>query len=312
MMVAIWRMLFQGVTDRDALADETWYHAHNRFAHPTVHRVIRRFQPELFLPFVRDPALLDDDEAVDQLERSYFQNQPLLSGRQGTTRGPLTAGVGKVALIEGIAPPIPMATYGPMPGMAKGVREPVFARAIVFDNGARRLALVSCDLMIMDLRIRKKVMDLARSRGFDLDDILLTATHTHTSIGGYVDHWLAEFYIMGSFRADVRSHLVERIVDAIALAVDDRRAAKARGRPGRRCAATIAIAAWVLLLTPRSESSRSLRNPARRSRFSSTSPDIPSSIPPTVAFRRTILASSHGLSTNATASDCSSRAPSAI
>ncbi len=228
-MVAIWRMLFQKVDDHGALEFEARLHGHQSWVHPNVFETIERFRPELFMPFVRDPALLDDPERVADVTRRYFERQPLLSGRLGSNTGPLSAGTGRADLLEGPDGPIDtiqMATYGPSPGVSTGVREPVFARAIVLDNGGFRLAIVSCDLMVMGIRLRARVLELLEARGIAVDDLLLAATHTHTGIGGYVDHWLAEFYIMGTFDESIREQLARRIADAIAAADASRRPAR--------------------------------------------------------------------------------------
>lgn len=225
-MVAIWRMLFQGFTDREALKRETLFYGHVPLSLPNVHAAIDRFRPELFRRFIENPALLDDAAAIADLESRYFHNQPLHSGSVRVASGALQAGAGKAALLEGWQGSIPMATYGPLPGDAKELRHPVFARALILDNGALRVGIVSCDLLIIDLRLRDAVFDRARERGLALDDLLLQATHTHTSVGGFVEHWLAEFYMLGRFRPELRDHLVERIVQSLLLAQADLRPAR--------------------------------------------------------------------------------------
>lgn len=220
MMAAIWRMLYQGMRDRTQLEQETFLHRHLSLHLPNVYQTIARFRPELFMPFIEDVSLMDDPEKVTELESQYFLGQPLLSGSTNIDKGKLRVGVGKIALLDGWAAgeEIPMATYGPLPGNARGVRRPVDARAMILEGGNLRLAMVSCDLMIIDPLLRELVVKRAKERGILFDDLLLGATHTHTSIGGYVDHGFAEFYIMGKFQRSIRDHLVDRITDALALA----------------------------------------------------------------------------------------------
>lgn len=157
----------------------------------------------------------EDLEQRGDLETRLWNGKPLLSGSTRISRGPLRCGVAKADLLEGWMKPVQMATYGPSPGVARDVREPVYARALVLDNTAQRLAVVSCDLLIMDLELRQEVLRLARERGLALDDLLLVATHTHTSVGAYVNHWAFELYMLGGFDTSMREHLAERVVVAL-------------------------------------------------------------------------------------------------
>lgn len=215
MMIALWRMLFQNERDVDKLVAETICFRHFPPSYPNVHRAIELARPELFRPFVEDPKLLDDENAVAELERQYAAAYPLASGENGSDEGPLRAGAARVDLLEGWQDPIQMATYGPMPGVAKGIRDPVSARALLLDNGARRIAIVSCDLLIMTTELREAVALRARERGLQLSEVLLAATHTHTSVGAFVDHAGFEFYMLGKFDPKMFEHLVERIVTSI-------------------------------------------------------------------------------------------------
>ncbi|MBN1443110.1 MAG: neutral/alkaline non-lysosomal ceramidase N-terminal domain-containing protein, partial [Planctomycetes bacterium] len=239
MMVAIWRMLFQGADDRDALTRETFLYRHLSFRRPNVRRLIELYRPELFLPFVEDPALIDDEERVAELESRFFRGYPLASGRALITRGPLRAGAAKADLLEGWSGEIPMASYGPYPPPAVGIREPVFARAIVLEGGDLRLAIVSCDLLIIDRALRETALAAIARRGVKIDDLLLAATHTHTSVGGYIDSRAFEFYILGRFDAALRLQIADRVADAVERAAASTR--DARAGAGRAFAAGLSF-----------------------------------------------------------------------
>src|SRR5690606_5610469 len=71
-MVAAWRMLFQNVTDPDALRHETFLFGHVSPWIEAVDDTIETFRPELFRPFLENPELLDDEEAILELESHYF------------------------------------------------------------------------------------------------------------------------------------------------------------------------------------------------------------------------------------------------
>ena len=69
------------------------------------------------------------------------------------------------------------------PRYAENVDDELFAKAIVIDNGATRIAIVTCDL----IAIPEKVADAAKARIAERCDIpaahvMVNATHTHTAV----------------------------------------------------------------------------------------------------------------------------------
>jgi len=226
MMVGAWRMLFQGERDREALTRETLMYRHVPPAWPNVHRYLELFRPELFQDFIDDPTLLDNKARKADLEKKFLLDYPLLGGSRDTATGPLRAGTARVDLAGGWSGPVQMATYGPSPPRARGIRHPVYARALVLDNGAARIALVSCDLLIMHRGLRDAVLKKLASRDAGFDAVMLSATHTHTSVGGYVDNALFEFYMLGKFDPKWTDHLAARIADSITRANNSLREAR--------------------------------------------------------------------------------------
>ena len=218
MIVGAWRMLFQGVRDRKALTRETRMYRHLPAAWPNVHRYIESFRPGLFQDFIDDPELLDDETRTAELEKNFLEDYPLTRGRRKVTSGPLRVGTASMDLVGDWNRPLQMATYGPSPPRARGVRQPVEARALVLDNGTTRLALVSCDLLIMHRQLREDVLKKLAEAGLSLDGILLSATHTHTSVGAYIDDPLFEFYMLGKYDPEWADHLAGRISGAVTRA----------------------------------------------------------------------------------------------
>jgi hypothetical protein len=65
--------------------------------------------------------------------------------------------------------------------LATGQKDPLRAKALVFQQGATRAALVVCDLLGMPLSMSREVRALASARtGIPASNIAITATHTHT------------------------------------------------------------------------------------------------------------------------------------
>jgi neutral ceramidase len=88
--------------------------------------------------------------------------------------------VGSAAVI--ITPPLgtPMAGYYSDRG-ATAIHDDLFAKAIVFEKNGTRIAVISCDLVGIPDQIVAKVRDLVeKSTGISSDNIMVSATHSHT------------------------------------------------------------------------------------------------------------------------------------
>tara|TARA_B100000609_G_scaffold94764_1_gene75531 strand:- start:316 stop:1662 length:1347 start_codon:yes stop_codon:yes gene_type:complete len=109
-----------------------------------------------------------------------IDNQEIRSIEGDTIR----VGWSKASLI----PPFtaPMAGYGARKGAHfEGVDDSIWVKAVVFDNGITKSAYVSLDLLIVPPNLNHDKI----SEGLDIksENILFTASHTHSSIGGYLE-----------------------------------------------------------------------------------------------------------------------------
>lgn len=130
--------------------------------------------------------------------------------------GELRAGVGR----EEITPPVgtPLAGYGARLGRAStGVHDPIHAKALVLDDGATRLAIVTTDMCGITPEITRRV---AEEAGFPAERLLLCGSHTHSGPGAYSRAPFA-FLVLGPYRESVFSHLVRGIAAALKQAVAD-------------------------------------------------------------------------------------------
>jgi neutral ceramidase len=127
-------------------------------------------------------------------------------------QGALQVGAARVPL----QPPVPApggAGYAPpLPQMEAGAL-PLMARALVLQVGEARVGLLSLELVSAP----RSVVDGVRARvaGLGLDGVLVTATHTHSSLGGYDPRPVAQLAGMGRFRPE----LLEVVVAAGAQAL---------------------------------------------------------------------------------------------
>jgi neutral ceramidase len=95
---------------------------------------------------------------------------------------PIKAGWAK----QNITPDVPKTFSGY--GLRKkytAVKDSIWARTFVFDNGQSRAAIVTLDLLIVPPVVVKQVHEMLATHDIALDNIYYTATHTHSSAGGW-------------------------------------------------------------------------------------------------------------------------------
>ena len=135
------------------------------------------------------------------------------------TKSEIQAGFAK----RDITPPMPF----PMGGMATRkermadkVRDPLYARTLVFSDGKTTAAVISTDLLLTTLPLRDAVEKRVADRGVELSGLMITATHTHSAPGGYWDTESAPLFL-GRYRQSVFDYFVEQMADAVVEAFHD-------------------------------------------------------------------------------------------
>ncbi|MDP8222831.1 MAG: neutral/alkaline non-lysosomal ceramidase N-terminal domain-containing protein [Candidatus Lernaella stagnicola] len=135
-------------------------------------------------------------------------------------------GFGKVD----ITPPLPF----PMGGMAdrdgrlaNRVRDPLFARALAFSDGKTTAVMISADLLLFVMVLRDAIEQRLRDQGVAFDGLMLTATHSHSAVGGFWDAPSAKLFL-GEYDQKLFDGLVTNIAAAGKAAVDDLAAADLR------------------------------------------------------------------------------------
>lgn len=129
----------------------------------------------------------------------------------------LLAGTAKLDL----TPPkrVPLAGYSRRKGaLSVGVHDPVSVRALVLREGATAVALVSCDLLVIDETLFQAVEErLRREPSLPPISVVLAATHTHSGPGAYGKKFL-EKLSMGHADPEVFTFLSARIAQAVVTA----------------------------------------------------------------------------------------------
>lgn len=128
----------------------------------------------------------------------------------GRARGTLRVGAAVVPLAPAL--PATIAGYGPLRHDATKIEGALEARATCIDVHGERVTLVQLDTLFVTAR-----MQLAVATGFS-GRVWLTASHTHTSFGGYDDRLVAQLAALGRYEAEREAQLVDAARKSVELA----------------------------------------------------------------------------------------------
>lgn len=126
--------------------------------------------------------------------------------------------------ITGPAAELGMLGYGQLDQVSEGIHQRLRARAFVFvdETSAKRVVFVSADLPMVTQSVHQAVLqELAHKFGtrYTAENVMLSATHTHSGPGGYA---LAPLYNIttAGFSEQNFQAIVDGIVEAISIAHD--------------------------------------------------------------------------------------------
>lgn len=96
---------------------------------------------------------------------------------------PLQAGVARQDLTPPLNMNSPLGGYGArMNRPAVGVHDRIFAKALILDDGERRFALVTCDLLGLTPPVKPEIVRQLADDGWTAEQILILPSHSHASI----------------------------------------------------------------------------------------------------------------------------------
>jgi neutral ceramidase len=133
------------------------------------------------------------------------------------------AGVGR----SDVTPPTGYFTFGYVrdDAVGHGVNTRLFARAIVFRQGDKKLALVTTDLGVTPGGLLVEVAERLKSRGFNETNVIISASHTHSGPAGFStfqgDNFIAP--TLGdpsNFKTSGDTHVYGFLIARIALAIE--------------------------------------------------------------------------------------------
>ncbi|WP_026967659.1 neutral/alkaline non-lysosomal ceramidase N-terminal domain-containing protein [Algoriphagus terrigena] len=116
---------------------------------------------------------------------------------------------------------IPLSGYGGREDVAQGVHDSIYVKSVALKVGNRTLVIVGSDLLIMPPDVSKKVSERAKTElGLDRSDLLLSATHTHSSIGAWSEGYIGESF-NGPYNPDATDWIAQQVFESISLAIQD-------------------------------------------------------------------------------------------
>ncbi|HWW01466.1 MAG TPA: neutral/alkaline non-lysosomal ceramidase N-terminal domain-containing protein [Candidatus Acidoferrum sp.] len=179
-------------------------------------------------------------------EPYYAETAARLHGELATNRtvhGELSAGFGRALLsptvdaaqdepLKGQFRSLPLAGYGNRHGRpARGVHDDLYVKAVALRVEDRLGVMVAADALIVPAEVTEEAMRrLAKELKLSREQIYLSATHTHSSVGGWGEGKVAEAFA-GGYRPGIRTWFADRIVTAVRDATADLKPAEfGRGR----------------------------------------------------------------------------------
>jgi hypothetical protein len=141
----------------------------------------------------------------------------LVVGVGGTARAALEVGVARVDITPAPAMKAALGGYGERKSRpATGVHDRVWAKALTFQDGASRRAVVTADILAFPPGFREAVADRLGS-GWEPAQLLFLASHSHSSLDLMALHPRNVFGIpeMGVFHKELADWLVGRLAEAV-------------------------------------------------------------------------------------------------
>jgi len=122
---------------------------------------------------------------------------------------------------------MPLAGFGSRKGSyAEGIHDSLFIKAVALRVEEQLLVLVGSDMLIVPPNISEGVSRLVSERlGISRDQLLFSATHTHSSVGAWSEGYVGEEFA-GESNPNVELWLVQQFSVAIEDAVADLQAGK--------------------------------------------------------------------------------------
>jgi neutral ceramidase len=109
----------------------------------------------------------------------------------------------------------PLAGYGKRKGIHfESVNDSIFVRSVSVQSGNKNIFFVSADLLFIPPRVVEALKPKLKSKSISLDDVHFSATHSHSSIGGWESTLTGELF-GGKFDPKIVEMLADKFFQAI-------------------------------------------------------------------------------------------------
>ncbi len=116
---------------------------------------------------------------------------------------------------------VPIAGYGQLKQkLAEGVHDSIFVKAVAIKSGKDTIVIIGADMLIMPPNITDSVTSSLSKAGLRRTQLFFSATHTHSSIGGWGYGLLAKL-IAGKESTHIENWLTVQIKKAVLIALSD-------------------------------------------------------------------------------------------
>ncbi len=169
-------------------------------------------------------------------EAEYFKKSVAeidsLKSTNFATNGVLQAGFSKISITPTLNSAadnierseftqLPLAGFGARKGApATGIHDSIFIKAAALKVNSKLAVFVGADLLIMPPNITDSVMVFLSEKGFTRDQFYFSASHTHSSLGGWGPGFVGKEFAGGENKT-LEKWLVRKISNAVIQAVND-------------------------------------------------------------------------------------------
>jgi hypothetical protein len=177
--------------------------------------------------FVKRSSYYDEEyykntqASIDSIKARSFCVQDSLEA--GFSRISITPSLQNAAdnYSEGKFTRVPLAGFGARKGKsASGIHDNIFVKAVALKVKSRLLVLVSTDLLIMPPNITDSVCILLEKNGIHRDQLFFSATHSHSSLGGWGNGFVGEQFA-GEENINIQKWIISQVRKAVIEAVSD-------------------------------------------------------------------------------------------
>ncbi len=172
-------------------------------------------------PYITSAYFKNTMARVDSLKKSEVAVSDTLYA--GFSRVSITPGINNATddPASGKFVVVPLAGFGARKGKpATGVHDSIFVKSVALKVGPKLVVFVGADLLIMPPNIIDLVTAQLASKGIRRDQLVFSATHTHSSVGGWGPGFVGEQFA-GKANPAIQQWLVNCIVKAAEGSVAD-------------------------------------------------------------------------------------------